>query len=914
MWHPLHGRVREVEELAVRARGIAAGSGQAVVLVGPTGAGKTRLLAEAIEQAAQSGLKVLRSRASEADRTVPYGAIRQLAESLGREEPHPEQLGNLPDGPVQDEMSAALRWYWYMADLAARSPLALCIDDLHWADEPSVKVLDVLRVRLADVPILLVAATRELPPTWAADSAVIQIPVRPLESDGLAAMLTEILGGAGPGLIEACMDVTQGNPLLVRELARALRAAGHGADVSAGVVRGMVPETIVVSTHARLASFGPDAVAVAEALALLGDGHDLAPVAELADLDPEAASEAIDRLAADGMLQPGRPVAFEHPLLLAAVRDSIPASRRSGLHLRAMRLFGATTGGLDRASAHALLTDPSGSDEVLAILRDGARRALERAAPHTAVAYLRRALAEPPKPDDEAGVILDLATAAYAAQEPDALDLAQLAVERSRDADEAITAALGAGHLLTMSGRGRDAAGLLLETMDAEGVSPASREAAFGAAVIWSTSSIDARDPVRSLLAEASVRAATAECPLPLRAVEAVELAVATGSASETVDMAQRAWADGDLLAQTGSDQPFVHSVALAAAVAGDIELLDAWGTSLLDAAARAGSLLGRLISVVWPAWSREANGDLAASEAYARECIELSARAGIPIATSIPVVVLARSLLPRSGPEAAAKALDLVPAVARNPDLITTPMFWLTRAAANCELGRFQDVLVDVRDVQRWQRRWPAPKGGWTFWEPLAVEAHLARGDHDQAREIAEAGLHNAREFGARRPVVQALRALALTSSAEERCVLLTEAMSLASLGGCGADEATLLLCRAAGRDGSEAIDDLQSALAICDRTGAAHVASKAVDALTRLGVRPRRAAVSGIHSLTPAERRVVDLAARGQTNRAIAEALFITEKTAETHLTNAYRKLGIRSRAQLASIIDAGPTEQYA
>jgi DNA-binding CsgD family transcriptional regulator len=761
---------------------------------------------------------------------------------------------------------------------------------------------------------MLMAAAWEIPTSWAPDSAVIQIPVRPLEADAVGALLTDILGGAEPSLVGACVEVTGGNPLLVRELARALKAAGHGADVSQSVVHQMVPETIVVSTHARVASFGRDAVAMAEALALLGDGHDLAQVAELASLDSSVAAAAVDRLTTNGFLRQGRPLAFEHPLLLAAVRDSMPESRRSDLHLQAMRLFGAVPGGLDRASAHALLTDPSGSTEVVSVLREGARRAVERAAPHAAVTYLRRALAEPPIPEDETRVILDLATAAYAAQDPDALDLAQLAFEKSSNTEEAISSALLAGHLLTMSGRGRDAAGLLLEIMEADGVAPEVRDAAFEAAVIGSASSIDAREPVRPLLARASEQANDAESPLSLRAVAAVELAVATGTAKETIDMAQRAWAEGELLAQTGSDQPFVHSAALSVAIAGDLELLDAWGTSLTEAAAQAGSLLGRLISVVWPAWSREAQGDLTASEAYARECIELSARAGIPIATSVPVVVLSRALLPRTGPEAAAKALELVPAFARNSDLITTPMYWLARAAANCELGRYQEALADVRDIQRWQRRWPAPSGGWTFWEPFAVEAHLAQGNPDEAREVAVDGLHRARAFGARRPVVHALQALALTSAPEERDSLLTEAIELTGLGGCGADEATLLLLRSAGRDAEHATDDLQRSLAVCDRTGAAHIASKAVGALTTLGARPRRAAVSGVHSLTPAERRVVDLAASGRTNRAIAEVLFITEKTTESHLTNAYRKLGVHSRAQLAGFIDASHEESGA
>lgn len=907
MWDALHGRRREVEELAIYARGVRQSAGRAVVLAGPAGIGKSRLLAEGIEQAAQAGLTVLRARASEADRTVPYWILRQLADSRREGAGRSANHVTVPDGPVKDEMAAALRWYWYLADLASTGPLALCIDDLHWVDEASFRALEALRVRLSDVPIMLLVATRELPSAWAADSAVTQIPVRPLEANSVTAILESILGSAEPGLVQACMDVTRGNPLLVREVGRSLRAAGHGGDVSPSFVRAIVPETIVVSTHARLASFGREAVALAEALALLGNGHDVAPVAALADVSMEEAATAVDRLVANELFEEGRPLAFQHPLLLAAVRDAMAASRRSQLQLRAMRLFREMPGSLDRASAHALLVDPAGSAEVLSVLREGAASALERAAPHTAVAYLRRALAEPPSPDDEPAVLRELAAAACAAQEPDALDLAQLALDRSPDAIASLQAALGVSHLLTMSGRGREAAELLARKLDADGIPAELKDAAFGVLAISSASSIDARESVRLKLADLATMAAEPTSTVQVRAVAAVELAVASGSAAEAGEMARRAWGDGELLRQTGADQPFVHSVALAVAVAGDIELLETMGSALTGAATQTGSLLSRLIAVVWPAWVCETRGDLAGSEAYARECIELSARAGIPIATSIPVVVLANASLARSGPDAAAKALELVPPVARNPDLITTPMYWLARAAVNCQLGRYAQVLADVRDVQRWQRRWPAEQGGWTFWEPFAVEAHLARGDCERAHEVAMTGLHRARAFGARRPIVDALRALALTSPADERGSLLTEAIELAALGGCGADGAKLRLLRAAGQGGAEARDDLHDALGICDQTGAGHVGSQVLGALAELGARPRRAAVSGILSLTPAERRVVDLAGSGATNRVIAETLFLTEKTVETHLTHAYRKLEVRSRAQLASILEA-------
>ena len=96
-------------------------------------------------------------------------------------------------------------------------------------------------------------------------------------------------------------------------------------------------------------------------------------------------------------------------------------------------------------------------------------------------------------------------------------------------------------------------------------------------------------------------------------------------------------------------------------------------------------------------------------------------------------------------------------------------------------------------------------------------------------------------------------------------------------------------------------AVEHLREAVDLADRSGAAAVASEAVDLLVLYGGRPPRRLQHGAMSLTPSERRVVDVALEGRRNREIAELLFLTEKTVESHLTSAYRKLGIRSRNEL-------------
>jgi DNA-binding CsgD family transcriptional regulator len=102
-----------------------------------------------------------------------------------------------------------------------------------------------------------------------------------------------------------------------------------------------------------------------------------------------------------------------------------------------------------------------------------------------------------------------------------------------------------------------------------------------------------------------------------------------------------------------------------------------------------------------------------------------------------------------------------------------------------------------------------------------------------------------------------------------------------------------------------SDSREYLREGLEIAHRLGAAALREHAKIELAATGARPRRLSVSGFDSLTPSERRVVELAAQDMTNKQIAQNLFVTPKTVEVHLTNAYRKLGINSRRELAATI---------
>jgi DNA-binding CsgD family transcriptional regulator len=195
-----------------------------------------------------------------------------------------------------------------------------------------------------------------------------------------------------------------------------------------------------------------------------------------------------------------------------------------------------------------------------------------------------------------------------------------------------------------------------------------------------------------------------------------------------------------------------------------------------------------------------------------------------------------------------------------------------------------------------------------WLPWRSARAEALHRLDRADEAQAAAADELEAARAWGAPTTVGRSLRVLgavrgqagladleaaaALLEGTPERLEL---AKALAALG---------TAMRLARRP-TDAREPLRRALELATVCGAEPLAEHARTELHAAGVRPRREALSGVESLTPSERRVVDLAAAGRTNRDVAQELFVTPKTVEVHLSNAYRKLGIRSRRELAGAL---------
>jgi DNA-binding CsgD family transcriptional regulator len=194
--------------------------------------------------------------------------------------------------------------------------------------------------------------------------------------------------------------------------------------------------------------------------------------------------------------------------------------------------------------------------------------------------------------------------------------------------------------------------------------------------------------------------------------------------------------------------------------------------------------------------------------------------------------------------------------------------------------------------------------------WRSQAALALLQLGEHDEARRLVGEELELARTWGAPRALGAALRVAGLVEGGRQGLALLEEAVEVLAASPAKLEHAKALTelgaaLRRANRR-SEAREQLRRAVELATICGALPLVQRAETELLATGARPRRVSLRGVESLTPSERRVAEMAAEGPTNREIAQALFVTPKTVEVHLSSVYRKLGISSRSQLPAALE--------
>ena len=918
---------REPELTAIAATVSAARESGAVLLIeGPAGIGKSALLG-AVSAAAASATTVATARGADLERGFSFGVMIALLGALvetARGEGGADELLGGAAGLARplfergaadaggDPFPMLHGLHWLCANLAERRPLALCVDDLQWADPESLRALAYLSARLAELPLLIAGTVRTGEPD-AEQGLLAEIgrgPVTrtltpaPLGRAAVAALTARALGDDGAaGAAERIRIASGGNPLFVGELLRAAREGAAGGEEPA------TPEAIVALVERRVAR-QPDAVrATACALALLGDGARADEIGALTGLGTDATLTSLDRLAAAELTARRSPTEFVHPVLREAVLAGIPPGERIATHHRAAEILREADPA--RAAAHLTGGDPPtpcGAPWAAGLLRSAADDARRRGGSATAVRYLRHALDEPCDDDERRAVLLELGTIEAQARDPLALAHLEQAAALAADPVDHARVALAYGDALFYFAALERCAEVCRAAI--ERLHDADRELwlALEATALNAEALLGVhRQRPGSLAAEAGAASTPGERAVLVHVV--TDLA-ARGEldAARVRQLGHRALAAGKLLDEVGAASPVYIYAGTALAWVDDFATVIELTTRGLELGRATGSRMTVAYALALRAGTALRAGDLVAAEADAEMVVDELAEAD-PMAYAVALAWWLEALIERGEVAAARAALDRSGLTGPLPELGTILYLMLARASLARAEGDVAAALAEYEEVGERAERARCTAPGACDWRSRAALALMELGEEARAREHAREEVARARRAAAPRALAIALRAQALTAAAPaERLALLDEAAAVSAPSGARLEHARVLVDRGAaahvaGRDDARAL--IEEGMDLAHRCGAHALVERALDALRATGARPRRPRVRGADALTPQERRVAGLAAAGQTNREIAEALFLTRRTVETHLSNAYRKLDIASRDALPAAL---------
>ncbi|HEX8087196.1 MAG TPA: AAA family ATPase [Solirubrobacteraceae bacterium] len=929
---------RDVELGAIRrALGRAReGEGGLLGFEGPAGIGKTRLLRAAQALAEEQDLLVLVARGGELETEFPHGIVRQLVERplLAAT---PEARAAALTGPaavaaaalgVADEAAAPAAegaddrafavlhgLYWLVANLAADRPVLLCVDDVQWADAPSLRFLVYLARRLEGLPVLTVVTVRsgergadpQLLHELLADAAAELITPRPLSEAAAAELLRSLLDrDVDRAFAATCHQVTNGNPFLLRQLADAVRADGvDPTSAAADRVRALGPRTVARSILLRLGHQSDAAARLARALAVLGVEAPLRDAAALAGLDPADAARAADELRAIDMLDQGADPAFVHPIVRSAIYADIPQAERGAMHAAAARVL-LSDGALPRDVApHLLSADPAGDPEVAATLRQAATRAQLEGAPAIAVRFLERAIDEPPPEADRPDVMYELGRAHLVAGDTAAAArVLEQSVRATKDPRQRAQRHIPLGRALAAA-EGAAAAIAALE----EGIALAEeidRDLALRVEAELAAIGV-LRDTFSQGLGERLERYAhlpgtsAAECLV--LANLARHAALSDRTAAEAAEIAKRAIGGGLLLHEEGAESIPLHHALFVLLLCDEVDLARTTLENAFADARDGGSVFGVGVCSLTSAFIALRCGELMVAEAEARAA--LAAFGGHAAYWPIPVSVMVHSLVERADLEAAEDVLREYDALRAMPDMLSSSRLLIARATLRLQQERHDEALADLVEVGEREARWGI-RDIEIGWRSLAALVHWHRGDEPEAQRLAGEHLELARGWGTATAIGGALRMAGLVGPLDDaslRCMeeavehlqrspaVLERARALIDLGAA---------LRRRGRR-TDAREPLRQGVELARSIQALALAERGHEELIAAGARPRRLQFSGAESLTASERRVAELAAAGHGNREIAQTLFVTIKTVENHLARAYQKLGIKSRGEL-------------
>jgi DNA-binding CsgD family transcriptional regulator len=908
------GRRAEREALATFL-GDLAGGPSAALIEGEPGIGKTTLWSGAIERAQARGHRVLSCRPSGPDaelslvglgdllRGIPDEALVALSEPQ-REALEISLLRRPPEGRRPDPRAVAVASLTLLEALARVGPVVIAVDDEHWLDSATERVVTFVARRLSDAPVsfLVTRADPDSPiPFGLADAVppdrLRRLPLGPMPPDELAAMIRERVG-LSLSVPEArrLADVSGGNPFFALEIAHAAARGDEGVTGQSLPIPKNLREDLVMLHLGSLPAGSLDLLLVAAAAGR--PTLDLLSAAADAERMPTRLQRAIDA----GLVRvAGSDVRFTHPLYRSVLYASASRVRRHAVHRRLAEL----TTDLEERARHLALSAEGSDESTAATLDAAATLARDRGAPDAAAELLEHAirLTPPTAAAERRRRHLDAADQRFVAGDPGAAERhAREALELSGPGTERAEA-LRAVAALELE---RGATGDALRSLEGATAEPDVADA-VSAAVHRDLAELAATSG-DLLQAERSARVASDQAE---RAGDAA-IALAARVTRSRIELLSGGGARLLAAREPGGSEASTDRLGLVLAeveiVVGRHDDARARLDALRAAALERGDEPARRATILRLAELELRDGAWDRASALAREALDLAELFGQLGALETGFLAYAAAA---QGREEDARALaELGIRAARDH---RQALAWSLGALGTLELSlaRADRALPPLARVGGIVAEMGLGEPAWLPFLPDEAEALVIAGDHDAAAGriawLAERG--------------EALgRGSAIAAAQRCRALLLAETGSLADGLACAASATdeyealplpferarsllTLGTLRRRDRQKRDARDALQRALEAFESLGARIWAERTRAELARIS--GRRTSVT---ELTESEARVARLAAAGRTNQEIARTLSMSVRTVEGHLSHAYAKLGLRSRTELAVFFERG------
>jgi DNA-binding CsgD family transcriptional regulator len=915
---PVRGRTDEVKVIGALVTAVAQGHGGVLIIEGPPGIGKSRLLTEVMALADKAGVRTLFGEAFEYQRTAPFFALFMATLRANPPVGDADALRRLGS-------SADLR-YWVVRDLAnaidataAKTPLAILLEDIHWADNGTLLALRSLATARPDVPVLwvLTARTGAGGPAVQETLTVLQrtgatvVRAGAMSADAVADMVCDVVRANVDESLLTLAAKAHGNPFLVGELVGGLGEEGRlrvsrGRAAAAG--EGL-PRRLGATMQQRLDLLSSSAGEVVRVAAALPDRFSAGLLATMLDCQPTSLISALEEaVRADLLVDDGKQLRFRHDLLREATRQSIPRSLRRAMERQsASVMLGMGADPTEVATQLARSAEP-GDLEAVSALRDAAQ-SVGHSDASAAADLSKRALDLLPAHAPDRGLLVaetvELLNRARRYEDAEGLAVAALSDAASPDDEAEIRLRLPAFTRHSTQRRAEENR----RALELGEISEVTRVRHL-AMLAYNLMLDDYHGQHRAAADEAAAAAASIGDP---EAKIITDLTLAcydcadghTGRALSQLEELAALARSGEL---TAAHLLAANYYANLLAVVGR---LDDAGAQVADGTARARRERNPMAVDIWAtidAMLHVAAGRLSAARA-ATESLPPPEPAGATELDMVRTVVLA---------EVAVHTDDrnlLQQTVTHAHNAYPTGAAMVRRTAAYVlALAAWQ--RDDVHDAMRWLG------GEITLFGPPLTPQVL-----DQvilsARVASAAG-----DAGLRARVLQATEVLEREQptfplftgvAGYARGLVERDAAALVAAASVLQPLARPLLYAAAAEDAGveladtdgteEAVDQLNAAFDTYLRHEALADARRVGRELRRLGVERRIAghprAKTGWDSLTDSELKVVNLIAQGATNRDVATQLHLSLHTVKTHVRNAFAKLGINSRAQLAPLM---------